>query len=230
MLSPLWMRVWMGAHPFPPQVDTPRRVEDLCRQLGIKSPTVLCISGDQAWHGAALVGWTPLARQLWIGAAVARDLPTEELDMVILHELAHLRRGHCWWRLAGLAACGGAVLWSLAGGWMSGSALAGGDWHLWLERGALLLLAAMILSALSWISRACELDADREACRQASRVCAWAADRPDRAADALVSALRRLHGAEADARRWYWLHPSLGRREQALVMRYPTAAPAGEAC
>jgi Zn-dependent protease with chaperone function len=228
MLAPMWMRIWMGARPFPPHATAPLRVAEFCRLLHIRMPSVLCISGNQSWHGAALVGWAPPARQLWVGQAVTEQLRPEELDMVILHELAHLRRGHCWWRMAALLLCGGCMVLAMAGGWIAGDIGGDGDaakiaadpWQLWLERSALVVLGGTVLGALSWTSRRCELDADGEACRQASRICSWAADRPDRAAATLVSALLRMHGADADVRRWYWLHPSLARREQALLRRY----------
>lgn len=221
-LSPVWMRAWIGARPFGNDSPVPARVADFCRELRVRAPSVLCISGSQAWHGAALVGWVPPARQLWLGAAVVRDLPAEELDMVILHELAHLRRGHAWWRIAALLVCGACILWAITSGWIgwSGAGAGAAQWQQWLERAALLALGGMILMALSWTSRWCELDADSDACRQASRLCRWAGDRPDRAAAALVSALMRMHGEDADLRRLYWLHPSLAERRRALLARY----------
>ena len=213
----------MGARPFAADALAPTRVTEFCRQLHLRAPSVLCISGNSGWHGAALVGWVPPTRQLWIGSAVVEQLPTEELDMVILHELAHLRRGHCWWRIAALLLCGACLVWGVAGGWLAWREAepASLQWQLWLERSSVLALGGMILFALSWTSRRCELDADRDACRQASRLCAWAADRPDRAAAALVSALVRMHGADADMQRLYWLHPSLAEREKALQRAIP---------
>ncbi len=103
--APLWLRVWMGARTVASSEPVAKRVAicfaNVCMFLRL---AYVPSRPQQTWHGIALVGWTPLFRQLWGGSAIAKGLTAEQLDMVLLHELAHLKRGHvggelflfCW--------------------------------------------------------------------------------------------------------------------------------------
>lgn len=204
-LTPLWLRLWSGAQSLPADHPIAERCAHLCRLMQIHAPQVCFVGQGQQWHGVALIGWTPLFRQLWIGAAVAQKLTAEQLDMVLLHELAHLKRGHCWWRIIPLT--------------VSGIVCAAALMNLPLDsaHGVSQLLIALAFAAsmiwmLSSISRRCEMDADRQACYVAAANCAWTDGQPGCAMNMLASALVVLHDPEESPTRSQWLHPSLAKR------------------
>ena len=203
--APLWLRFWNGAKPATDEQPVVQRVRFFCEQLNVSAPTVCWVGQGQAWHGIALVGWTPLFRQLWIGPAVASSLTAEQLDMVVLHELAHLKRGHCWWRIiplliAGVSCVAALTNWPLNNGFGVGQLLSS------------LAFALGMIWMLGRISRQCELDADWQACQLATRHCTWAAEQPGRAMTMLADALVVLHDPEKNPAHDQWLHPSLARR------------------
>lgn len=223
--APAWMRAWIGASAFAKDDEIVARVSQLCARSNVAVPEVLRVGIGRAWHGAALVGWTKHTRQLWLGDALLHRLSPQQLDMVLLHEIAHLRRGHCWWRLVPLLVCGAALVLALAS--MPNVSAADQSTSPVLFRFVLtpsalglIVLAGSIVALLGLISQQCELDADREACRAASNFCLWAAERPDRAAVVLTSALVCLHTSEADLVRWHWLHPSVARRASWLTRAF----------
>lgn len=259
-LAPLWMKTLIGARAFQRGESVPNRVAELCAAMRVAMPQVLCVGRSHAWQGAALVGWTRLSRQLWLGNALLHRLDDHELDMVLLHELAHLKRGHCWWRLLPLLVCAIAMVAVLAlfPADITHSALhpvaispavaaappappaailASESFQYATAHQANVLLnlsesigqpiaciliacAAIIVFLLSWVSQRCEFDADYTACLMASRICGWASNRPDRAADALTSALTRLHDGEASRRTRHWLHPSVQQRAESLHVAF----------
>lgn len=203
--APLWLRLWSGAHALPHDDAIRERVAFFCEKLAIPKPQLCSIDPRQTWHGVALVGWTPLFRQLWIGSAVSQSLSAEELDMVLLHELAHLKRGHCWWRIIPLLFVGVACVafmscWPLAVGVGWGQLIMS------------LAFAIGMIWMLGRISKQCELDADRQACYFAARLCLWADGQPNRAMSALADALVALHNPDQKATQTSWLHPSLAKR------------------
>ncbi|RMF39079.1 MAG: hypothetical protein D6753_14610, partial [Planctomycetota bacterium] len=81
--------------------------------------------------------------------------------------------------------------------------------------GALVVAGVVLVVGLGWSARWCELDADRQACRYAQQLCAWAADSPVAAQHALQSALRSLM-TEPASQRATWLHPGLNQRLENL--------------
>ncbi|MCC6512151.1 MAG: M48 family metalloprotease, partial [Pirellulaceae bacterium] len=229
-LAPLWLKIWNGARPFDRESIVPQRVHEFCQLLKLPVPEVLRVGDKQVWHGAALVGWTPLFRQLWVGDALVKQLSPQQLDMVLLHELAHLRRGHCWWRLVPLVLCASSIVVMASTPallWTSSDSKA----TIWaidsLGAVPLLLVGLGIIWLLGWISRACELDADLDACRQARLCCAWAAHQPQRAVDELSSALISLHEG-LDQRRGFWLHPSVNRRVSHIARSTNSSSLGGE--
>lgn len=203
-VAPFWMRTWVAAEAVPKNSLLAGRLVEFSRVLKVPAPRLFRIRSRGCWQGAALVGWTRLGRQMWLGDSAVELLSSPQLDMVLLHELAHLQRGHCWWRLFPLLGCGllGCGLWGcgLSEPWP------------WLLLGSL-----SMLYWLGCISRFCELDADRVACRTAQSICQWAEKGdPKIAAQMLVSALVRLHGQNVNPKRRYWLHPSLATRATSL--------------
>ncbi len=240
VLAPLWMQIWSGAVPMPQDHPLVTKLAAWCDRLQIKLPALHGVgmirtqvlrstanddqtpatqrqSSHNRWHGAAVVGWVSPFRQLWIGGAAAEELSDEQLDMVLLHELAHLKRWHSWIRLLPVLVGAFAIVGLMA----SYQQAALFDRVETLPAFSLLALGlAAMAGGLSWLSRWCELDADRHACVYASQLCTWAVGRPDRAATELIGALQVLQGrAEEDV--WFWLHPATTHRAASLDMHFP---------
>ncbi len=203
--APLWLRVWMGAQPVAADQPLVERVASFCEHMQIPRPLVCRFTPRQAWHGVALVGWTPLFRQLWIGASIERALTAEQLDMVLLHELAHLKRGHCWWRIIPLVVVGIACVVALSC-WPLDTSIG------WTQLVSSVAFAVGMIWMLGAISRQCELDADRQASVYAAKLCSWADGQPSRAMNRLADALMALHDPSQNPAQQQWLHPSLSRR------------------
>ncbi|MEM8733182.1 MAG: M48 family metalloprotease [Planctomycetota bacterium] len=189
------------------------RVDRLLKSSGCKRLGVRLLDGP-GWATAAVVGWLPWGQQLWLGQALVDQLSEEELDLVVLHEVAHVRKWHFAYRLLPAAwAVGLSVLyvWATNDLW-SQAGLAGADSALVIIASVLVFLVGLIV-----VSRACELEADREACELARHLCDWSAGRAGEPNARLATALCRLLGNDERAARGSWLHPSLADRLRNLA-------------
>lgn len=208
LFLPTWLGKWMGVVELPAG-ELRTRIEGQLRDLRVTGVGLRLVPSDGRLPGAAVVGWFPRFRQLWLGDALLERLTPQQLDMVVMHEVAHIVRRHGYWRvlpvgltvaaIAGLAACcpevgevwGGGVPYSLLSGLLT----------IWgLSKGA----------------HACELDADATACRLAVQTCEWARRDPRLPAAELTEALVRLLEDCPQAARTTWLHPSLRARRRNL--------------
>jgi Zn-dependent protease with chaperone function len=212
---PGWLGSWLGATPLPPSAHR-ERIRDLSAAAQVHLPAVMEMGAESGWESAAVVGWSRWNRQLWLSRSLLEQLSPAELDMVVLHELAHLRRQHFLWRIAPVVATAlaAACLLSVGEVLLSGSdSGAVGGWP-WLSKAtwdgavAVAVIAGMI-GGLGWMSRRCELDADRQACTLAAEACAWTGGTPRAAAAALESALRQVCRGDTNGHRAAWLHPAL---------------------
>ncbi len=156
---------------------------------------------------AVAVGFFPGLRSLLLTDRIVRDLPKEQLKLIVLHEVAHIRRGHLWLRLL-----------AVAPGCLAAAALI----HRYGTEPAVLLLSngaaiATTLVLLRLAAHRTEFDADRAACQLAIQPAA-AADRPRgdedarAAAEDLCAALRWMSRSTAANRSASWLHPSVDAR------------------
>ena len=189
------------------------RTEQLLHVSGGKRLSVRLLDGP-GWATAAVVGFLPWGQQLWLGQAMIDQLSDEELDLVVLHEVAHVRKWHFAYRLLPAAwALGLSVLfvWATDDLWTE-AGIAGAD-------SALVVLASVIvfLVGLIVVSRACELEADREACELARSFCPWSAGKVGEPNARLATALCNLLGRDARSARGSWLHPSLEDRLRNLA-------------
>ncbi len=204
---------WMGVTRLENQ-SLLRRIEAFRVAAGIRRLDVAVVPSQGRWAGAAVVGWFPGFRKLWLGDALIDQLDSEELDMVILHEMAHVKRLHVVWRSL-------PILWTLGlvGVYWIGSELLPPDaLPAYLGQVFCLLLASgTLLVGLGLVSRSCEMDADQEACRLATNVCEWARDGHEDSEKVMTQALRRLLGNSKEASRRTWLHPSLRERVSSIA-------------
>lgn len=193
------------------------RIAQFTGRLGLRGIQPLLIASHGRWAGAAIVGWFPLFRKLWLGDALLTQLTQRELDMVILHELAHVQRRHFLWRTLPIIAF--AFVSML--GWHGVAELPLDPSSILMVQLALCLLAGFgLVLALGWTAKCCELDADRSACELAWVACDWTeggglSPLPSPAIE-LSGALRKLldvPGSEVAT----WMHPSLQQRLERLA-------------
>ena len=206
---PILFGKWTGVSQLTNQ-ETSDRCEALMVRAGIKHCNLVEVASDGTWNSAAIVGWMPWTRQLWLGDSLLKRLNPEELDMVVLHEAAHIRCHHFAFRMLPL-------LWSVLTG--SGMLVTlnlslGPGW--WPGAISLIGAAAVLMIGMGVVSRSCELEADAKACELAAEQCAWAAGDMTVVQEALVRALEKTIEPEHQTAR-SWMHPSLKERISHLA-------------
>ncbi len=189
-------------------------IEQWARRLGLRGMRAVIVPSGGRWCGAAVVGIVPGQRFLWLGDGLLSRLTDSQLDMVILHELAHLRRRHFWWRVLPVVCAGLVPVALLAAQSAVGTDVAGSAWPGAI--GALLVAGLVLVVGLGWSARWCELDADRQACRYAAQWASWADGSRSAACQAMQTALRAVM-SDAGSQRATWLHPGLGQRIDNLA-------------
>ncbi len=221
LLLPLWLSRWMGASHFP-DGDLRARIELQLRDLKIRGVELRLLRSRGRWPGAAIVGWLPGFRQLWLGDALIERLSPQQVDMVVMHELAHVTGKHFLWRVF-------PILWAVAIVFLFG--LFWPETEPWKFAGALVssvLACVVMLAGLSAMAHRCEFEADLTACTLAKRTCAWACDNPAQAHRELAAALIQLLRDCPQAAAASWLHPSLVQRLRNLARRAEPCAVSGD--
>ena len=209
---PIGLTLWYGGKPIECEVLR-HRIDELRLKANIGTlPSILIPSGGR-WNGAALVGWLPGLRRLWLGDGLLNQLTKEEVDMVVLHEIAHVKHMHFAWRFAPVIwSAGLATLVVLGLQWSSD-----GQMPLWLIHTFAAGMAVLtVLVGLGFVSWQCEYEADRSACLLAEQSCEWAEGQPGAPVIHLTSALCKLTGGR-DSSDKSWMHPSLKDRLKSLA-------------
>ena len=158
---------------------------------------------------ALVVGFLPGFRFMLISDRLLNSLPADQLTMVALHELSHLRRFHMPMRMLAVFP---AFSLTLIGNHFAA------DYPI-AEGLGLILGLLTALGCLHLISYWTELDADRHACRLAVGISASNANAPQdlrAATESLITALDSITAGNAAAKKGSWLHPSIARRKAAL--------------
>jgi Zn-dependent protease with chaperone function len=90
-LLPLW-----GVRPLPPDAVTVRLAE-CCRRTGVAVAGLMCWpeSGSRIYN-AMVIGVAPRLRYVLFSKDLVRDMPAEQVEAVLGHELGHARHGHLW--------------------------------------------------------------------------------------------------------------------------------------
>ncbi len=204
---PMIMTRWSAGQPLPDALR--ERIDAVQSKLGMRGIRCVLIPSHERWCGAAVVGWLPGYRQLWLGDATVAVLNPRQLDMVVLHELAHVSRMHWFWRIVPIlvAMLTGASLWGISA-------------ELGLAESMVSKLAVGLASGVALVvgigvmARHCELDADRVACDLAVRTAFWSGEHSP--ASELAGALSTLIGGATSDTQATWLHPSLDQRIDQL--------------
>ncbi len=205
---PVWLGRWMGAEQLP-QGPLRDRILGYQRELNLLGLEPMLLRTHGRWAGAAVVGGLRPFRQLWLGDALISQLNERELDMVLMHEMAHVIRRHAFWRILPL-------IWAVGAACLIGAGLTcvpeGSISVATGQFSAAAAACATLMFGIGHVARRCELDADQQACRLAIQVCDWAQTDPEAAPQALGEALSRLLKNTPDAAKSTWLHPSLQNR------------------
>ncbi len=191
------------------------RIAMFTTKLRLPGIEPLLITSQGRWAGAAVVGWLPLFRKLWLGDALIAQLSDRELDMVVLHELAHVKRRHFLWRT--LPVVISSVVSVFAWQMVVGLTLSA-NWIMALQFLICTLSGIGLVATLGMAAKYCELDADRIACQLAFTVCDWTSDAGGAPFVEMRGALIKLldsPGADVAT----WLHPSLKQRIANLQER-----------
>lgn len=212
-LYPILMGFWLGAGSVQSETVS-RRASELLSRVGLPGIRIRELQSDGRLCSAAVVGWFPWSRSLWLGDGLIERLSDEELDMVLLHEAAHIRENHFWYRLF-------PILWAFAVSSIYFCVCKTppfSDVPLWLGSAISTGIAAtVLLVGMGVISRRCELDADQTACDLAEDHCVWAIGHPGLATARLATALSTILGASPESSRRSWMHPSLTERLKNLA-------------
>lgn len=209
-------------------LDDPQHswLTELAHQVTGRSLDIRRWETNMEFSNAAVVGFFPHARSLLITDRMLRDASVEQLGLILLHELAHLRRGHLWLRVLAVTPA-----WLMAAAWVS-----------WIDGGPLSLgiaqfgAIAATLILLRLVAHATEYDADRVACELArvhspfagltggpdvpggrSPVSNATSDRREHV-NRFCDALRATSESSSPtaSSRASWMHPSIDARCQAL--------------
>lgn len=183
---------------------------------------------------AMVAGIVRPGRLLLMSDRLLDELPRGHRLMVVMHELAHVKRWHVPLRMLAIIPA-----WIVSN--YAGTLLIEYEWFdetIGASIGAILGLATTVVS-LGMVSHFCELDADATACRLAVRACksSWqlnlhsptlgeihysnlSGDRPElteaMAAEMLADALTYVTADHPASRKVSWMHPSLATRVNRL--------------
>lgn len=175
---------------------------------------------------AVVVGFFPRLRSLLLTDRLIAEMPPERLSLIVLHEVAHVRRGHLWIRML-----------SVVPAWLVAAVLLrilGTDTFAILISNALAISATLMMLRLS--SHTTEFDADRVACELAVRLSPAGGGRIDHPSATIHGIAPELYQAElyqaelfcktlisvtgdsqSAAGRSSWLHPSVDARCRRLL-------------
>ena len=93
--------------------DSPlrRRLEELCRQQGLRVKNVLLWKTHNSIGNAAVMGVIPGVRYLLVTDLLLEAMPEEQVVAVFAHEMGHIVHRHLLW----MAACGLCLMFAAAG-------------------------------------------------------------------------------------------------------------------
>mgnify|MGYP000947909663 CR=1 FL=1 len=170
---------------------------------------------------AVVVGFFPGLRSLLLTDRLIRETTSAQLRLIVLHEIAHIRRGHIWLRML-----------SVVPGWLAAGAVV----RVMGSEPAMILLSntaaiAATLGLLRLSAHATEFDADRVACELSMRLPMWEPEPQGQAtasckdgtspaqvqARLLSQTLVSVTGGIKEAKRSSWLHPSVAARCKRLL-------------
>ncbi len=195
LLGPHLISKWIGGASENAALHA--RFQMMMLRAGTSGIRLHILSSQSRWTGAAIVGWLPGFRHLWLSESIVEHFTPEQTDMVLMHEMAHVRRRHFLLRLLPLGVAA-VVLLPMAYEPPAAVAIL-----------SAVLAIAVVLVGIRLVAHYCEFDADREACQLARKLDDWSTSvSPEKA---LTQALMKLSGT-LPTNRHTWLHPSIESR------------------
>jgi len=224
-------RVWKTR---PMNDSSERWIVDLVASAGLPGLDVRLWCTGMKSANAVVIGFFPGLRSLLLTDRLVRDVSPAQLRLIILHEVAHLRRWHLWIRML-----------SVLPGWLIAAALLrwfGTDSTMLLISNAVAIGGTLVLLRLA--AHLTEFDADRIACEialslpEAKIEAEWTPGKSSRRTDKpllaplqgaaahgaaheqaqhLCRTLLEITGGSADSHRSSWLHPSVAARCDRLL-------------
>lgn len=185
--------------------STERWIDEIMIAAGLKRTRIVCWQTGNRSFNAMVAGFVPPLRTLLISDRALNERPRSELAMVVLHEVAHLRRFHVPLRML-----------TIVPAWLLGGLITRfAEGHSWAMAAGSGVAIAMTLITLRIAAIRTELDADVQACQIAAEIADRVRDVPqsyDEASVALSNALLRITVESPSARKASWLHPGVSQR------------------
>jgi len=187
-------------------------LRQLLSAAGVANTSIAIWDTGHRRCNAMVAGFLGRFRVLLLSDRIVAELTRPQLAMVVLHEVAHLRRRHVPLRIAALVP---AWLLGMAVDHVAGLSAVGSGIEPWASTlGSGTTIAATVV-ILRWVSHRVEHDADRVACRMAPQIAAACPDVPaseTEAARVLAAALRRVTHGDKASQKSTWLHPGIDQR------------------
>lgn len=220
---PILMAIWNTS----PLSEGPLhdRLAAMCRRHNVRCSAMRLWNTRGLTLNAAVVGVARWFRVVLLTDAIIENLPDEQLDAVMAHEIGHVRRRHLPWLLASLIAALGIAAWLLdlilevvpAGGESMSDGLSS-----LIEATGIALAVAVALVWFSYVSRVFERQADAfsaaDACGMTRNNHGAGLVVTDEAAQRLSNALgavARLNHIPED--KFTWRHGSIADRRRRLA-------------
>lgn len=168
---PLLIKPLLGLRSMPPgPVRT--RLEALAKRLHFNCADLLLWPTHGAMANAMIVGLLPPVRYVIFTDRILEELPPEELDAVLGHEIGHAKHGHIWHYALflgmSITTLVAALLW-LNKEWDALVGIEVPKWiDEWLAIPVLMLAGGYIFLVFGYLSRRCERQADVYGCRAVS--------------------------------------------------------------
>lgn len=169
VLFPLLVKPLLGLKPMPPG-PTRDRFEALAKRLNFRCRDFLLWPTHGSMVNAVITGVVPRARYVVFTDRILDDMPADELDAVLGHEIGHAKHGHLWYFLAFLAlslTVLGAAFHFAVVRWWPGAAFAGEDAG-WLLVVQVAVVFSYLFVVFGFLSRRCERQADVYGCKAVS--------------------------------------------------------------
>ena len=207
LVVPTMIRRLFMTEPFEEPIHS--WIHQLISEAGLAGTKAIRWNTDNQNFNAMVAGFIPRIRTMLITDRLINELPRQQVAMVILHEIAHLRRKHVPIRMLSLI-----PVWAGAIGMtrMAGDAI----WAVPLGTG---MGIALTLVMLRFVAYRTEHDADVVACQIATSLDGRIEDVPSTyqsASECLSTALMTVTREQPSARKATWLHPSVAQRIEWL--------------
>lgn len=202
------------------------RLADMCARHNVRFRNILVWRTHGSMINGAVMGLLPQVRYVLLTDALLDRLPDDQVEAVMAHEIAHVRRRHLPWMLAALASAIG--LTTLAGSMLLNAAasvvptLGAGPVVALTETLSLAIAVVLALSIFGFVSRRFEWQADAFAVQHLSGMTAHNGGDDvtitGEASGAMINALDSVaHLNYVPRAKRFWRHGSIAHRQSRLA-------------